>query len=376
MAGSAKPRRVLLAWEAGGGGSHNTRLVRLAHALSRRAFKVDFASLRPHEIEAPAGSIDRLLQAPVLPMLSRTGRTRIRKPVRSYADILYRLEFDRPIVVSRQIEAWRSLFDTVRPDILVADYSPLAVLAARERILSVSFGCVFTVPCGANGRYPPFPPNPPSDVEDEVAMLVALNAVLHELGEAPVQDLPSAFTAPHTCPYGFVEIDPYAHCRTGELLPPVVEHCTTEAGMGRQIVLFLSKTLKNDPDVVQALTSLRLPLRLDDRDLDHEARRALELAGASIEPQLIDAEEMARSAALVISHGGLHTVIRALVAGVPHLISLPAARLGSIRTLSSGLASVSAWPRGTCAKEFIASSRIAAMRTVPGPSPPIFDDAT
>jgi hypothetical protein len=264
--------------------------------------------------------VDRLLQAPVLPRLSRTGRQPVTKSVRSYADILLYLELDRPNVVRRQLDAWRSLFDLLHPDVLVADYSPLAILAARARIPTVAFGCVFTVPCGANGRFPPFPPLPPSEIEDEIAVLVAANAALNELGEMPVSDLASAFSAPKTFPYGFVEIDPYASVRSDVLLPPVVEHCTTESGAGRDVAIFLSRALKNDPEVVQALTSLKLPLRIDGRDLEHQARYALEQSGARIDERLIDSENMAKSAAVVLSHGGLHTVIRALLAGVPQVI--------------------------------------------------------
>jgi hypothetical protein len=320
LAGSAKPRRALLAWEAGAGGSHNARMVTLANTLKRRGFSIDFASLRPHEIREPLHSVERLLQAPVVPRMSRTGIPWTPKPVRSYSDVLQYLGLDTPIVVRRQLEAWRSIFDLVRPDVVVCDYSPLAALAARNRLPAVAFGCAFTAPCGSDGRFPPFAPNPPSEIEDEISLLCSINAALDELGEPAVPDLPSACVPPHNFAYGFSEIDPYAAIRRHELLPSVVEQCVSPPGGGREVALFLSKDLKNDPTVIQTLVALKLPLRIDDRDLEPETRRVLEQSGAKIEPRLVDTNDMAKFAAVAVTHGGSHSVSRALVAGVPQVI--------------------------------------------------------
>ena len=320
MTGSTRARRVLLAWETGGGGSHNARLVHLAGVLKRRGFLVDLATVRPHEITETTNSIDRLVQAPVLPRMSRTARSAGTKPVRSYSDILLYFEIDKPLVVRRQIETWRSLFDALRPDVLVADYSPVAVLAARGRVPAVAFGCGFTVPCGLDGRFPAFPPLPPSELEDELALLFSVNAALEDLGDPEVDDLPSAFVAPVNISYGFAELDPYFESRTEPRLPPVVEQCNVEPGAGREVVAFLPNHYKNDPALLRALAAVKLPIRLDDRDLDPESRKILERTGARIETKLLDADEIARNAAMMLSHGGVHSVTRGLIAGVPNLI--------------------------------------------------------
>jgi UDP:flavonoid glycosyltransferase YjiC (YdhE family) len=281
---------------------------------------VDFAARRPHLIEPCASSFDRLFQAPYLPMTLPGTRETVLKPARNYAEILRRLEFDRPLVVRRQIETWRSLIDLARPDLLVADYSPGAALAARGQVRAVAFGSPFCVPFGVNGRYPPFNPDLPDHVEYEIATLMSVNAALDGLGEPPVEDLPSAFTPATRFPTGFTELDPYAEFRTEERAPPVVPPCSAEPGAGNDVVTFLPKALKNDPVVVATLMGLGRPVRVDDRELDQESCDFLERAGARVDAQLAEADDMARSAAVVLSHGGYHTVTRALLAGVPQVI--------------------------------------------------------
>jgi hypothetical protein len=314
-------RRALLTWEIGGGG-HFQPTLRLAAALKRLGLHVDFAALRLHTVPATDKSFDRLFQAPVLPRTTRVERQfgSGGRPALSYVEILMDYEFDQPRVVHRQVEAWRSLFDVIRPDILITDFSPGAVLAARGRIPTVAFGSPFCVPCGSHGRLPPFLPERPVSVENENAVRASICTALEEFGEPPVNDLVEAVVAPIRFPQGFTELDPYAAVRTEELLPPIVEQCTVESGSGSEVLAFLPRTLKTYPAIIETLMRLGQAVCLDGRRMTPDIHRRLGEAGVRFGAEVFDSNDMARSASLVLSHGGFHTVVRGLLAGVPQVI--------------------------------------------------------
>jgi rhamnosyltransferase subunit B len=318
---SNAPRRALLTWEIGGGG-HFRPTLRLAAALKHLGLHVDFAALRPHALTTAENSFDRLFQAPVLPRTTRLGRQfgAQGRPAVSYVEILMDYEFDQPLVVHRQVEAWRSLFDLIRPEILITDFSPGAVLAARGRIPTVAFGSPFCVPCGSDGRFPSFLPEHPASIENEAVVRTSICTALDELGEPPVNDLVEAVVAPTRFPQGFSELDPYAAIRTEELLPPIVEQCTVENGSRSEILAFLPRTLKTYPAIIDTLVRLGQAVCLDGRRMTPDIRRRLGEAGVRFGAEILDSNAMASSASLVLSHGGFHTVVRGLLAGVPQII--------------------------------------------------------
>jgi rhamnosyltransferase subunit B len=317
---NASPR-ALLTWELGGGG-HFVPTLRLAAALKRRGFQVDFAALRPHAIPTSEKSFDRLFQAPVLPRTTRIERHfgPMGPVARSYVEVLMDHEFDFPLVAYRQVQAWRSLFDLARPDMLIADFSPGAVLAARGRIPTVAFGSPFCVPSGDKGHFPPFFSDHPVSTENEIAVLSGVRTALEEQGEAGPNDLVEAIVPPVQFPQGFTELDPYAACRTEELLPPIVEQCAVDAGTGTDVLVYLPRELKTYPAIIETLLALEGPVRIDESDMNPDTRRRLSEGGVRIESEIFDSNKMASSGSLVVSHGGFHTVVRALLAGVPQVI--------------------------------------------------------
>ena len=317
---NASPR-ALLTWELGSGG-HFVPTLRLAAALKRRGLGVDFAALRPHAIPASERSFDRLFQAPVLPRTTRIERHfgPMGPVARSYVEVLMDHEFDLPLVACRQVQAWRSLLDLARPDILIADFSPGAVLAARNRIPTVAFGSPFCVPSADKGRFPPFFPEHPVSIENEIAVLEGIRAALEEQGGPGVNDLVEAIVPPAQFPQGFTELDPYAACRSEELFPPIVEQCAVDARAGTDVLVFLPRDLKTYPAIIEALLALDGPVRIDDRDMHPDTRRRLSEGGVRIEPEIFDSNKIASCASVVVSHGGFHTVVRALLAGVPQVV--------------------------------------------------------
>jgi UDP:flavonoid glycosyltransferase YjiC (YdhE family) len=133
--------RVLFAWEIGSNISHVARMAEVARALHRKKAILFFAvqqpaALRPH-LE---GMRYELFQAPHV-----RGKTRGASLI--YPDELRGWGYDNPEILAGQIVAWRSLFTAIKPDVLVAQQAPTALLAARPyKFKTVSIGTGYDVP--------------------------------------------------------------------------------------------------------------------------------------------------------------------------------------------------------------------------------------
>ena len=178
----------------------------------------------------------------------------------------------------------------------------------------------FCAPCGRGGKFPPLWPERPGNPSLTQSALEAINTALAHFGGTPVSDLPSAVVPAANLCVGFSELDPYAAVRTEPILPPLIEQCTGSTSQGREVAVFLSPQLKNAPVVVAALLKLERQVHIDERGLKDEPRIFYEKSGVCISPRLIDAESMARSAAVLLSHGGFHTIARGLIAGIPQVV--------------------------------------------------------
>jgi hypothetical protein len=118
---------ILLAWELGGGLGHFMNLRPLMEELPRRGHRV-IAALRDlssvHKVLSGA-KVD-FLQAPF-----QHPKMRIIEPTCTFAQILHNCGFAEVEELATLAGAWRLLFDCLKPDLIVFDHSPTALLAAR-----------------------------------------------------------------------------------------------------------------------------------------------------------------------------------------------------------------------------------------------------
>lgn len=135
--------RVLFAWQLGGGLGHLGRMGPLMRGLAGSGHRL-FAALQDlSRVRKVFGGIEvALLQAP---FKASPARQRIDNP-RTFADILHGTGFEDADELAALAEAWRHLYDFVRPDLIVFDHSPIALLAARglqvrRLVIGNGFGC-------------------------------------------------------------------------------------------------------------------------------------------------------------------------------------------------------------------------------------------
>lgn len=119
--------RILFAWELGGNYGHISKLLPLARLLRQRGHEPIFAVRDLAVASTLIGKEFACLQATQSPKPVRQPRV----PV-SYADILSGAGFGSRDALGGMLHAWRGLFDLFKPGVVVAQFAPTAIVAARQ----------------------------------------------------------------------------------------------------------------------------------------------------------------------------------------------------------------------------------------------------
>ena len=140
--------KVLFAWEMGRNFGHVTYLAEVARPLAKNKAELFFALQNPASIRPFAEGLDyKVLQAPYFPVRPPRPGGKQRGPSLIYPDDLRPCGYDSPADLAGLILAWRSLYDLVRPDVLVVQHAPTALLAARGyKFKKVTLGAGYDVP--------------------------------------------------------------------------------------------------------------------------------------------------------------------------------------------------------------------------------------
>jgi UDP:flavonoid glycosyltransferase YjiC (YdhE family) len=313
-----------LCWELGGGLGHAGRLKMLAQALLARGHRVSL-SVRDvmHAHALLAGLEVPTLQAPVW-LHQAVG---VPSPPCSLAEILLHCGYLEPAALRGMVAGWRAMFELLRPDLLVADFAPTAILAARGMGLrSASVG---------NGFYSPPPAQPlPALQPAPAGRLAASEArVLHTanalLAERPLAHAAELFLGDVPLLCTWPELDHYARpeaAATRWFGPSFMADAGAAPrwphGDGPKVFAYLKAAHPSHRAVLQALVE--------------EGCRTLvylpEVAGGAAPP--VDSpllhyasgpvalSQALAQADLCVSHAGEATLAQSLLAGVP-LLMLP-----------------------------------------------------
>jgi hypothetical protein len=306
--------KVLIGWELGGGRGHLVRTSEIARRLHAAGHQVALASQRlvretglPDEIE--------LWQAPVWPrLLSAVGA--LGGPLPStMGDILVRMGLDRPETLADLVQAWHRIMQAVRPDIVIADFAPALLTAARGRKPCIAAGLGFDLVPAHLDRFPSLTGQPAA--YDEAGVLGQVNAGLTGAGIEPVTHLPQLFAADRVLVGTFAELDPYSATRRDPVVAPSVAHPVGEARDGEEVFLYADPTLLRAGAFLEGLVRSALPIRLFASGASLAQVAELEKLGFRVERQPVPFARIAERSRLTMSPGGLGFVSSSLAAGVP-----------------------------------------------------------
>ncbi len=306
-------RRVLLAWEAGAGHGHARRLAILGEALHARHWRVSHCGrYLEAEFERLGRFAEHVFQAPIVRGRALPGD---RLPA-DYGELLEVMGFGAAQSLAPLIRADRAILEACRPDIVIADFAPAMVLAARGIAPVLVVGDGFVVPPAHLAAFPPLRPGaaPGAGHRD---LRTALGAVLGPGARIGALALPALIGGDAQVVTVLPEFDVYASYRTesaaGRLgpLPPPCARWEEDAG----VIFYLAGDYLPTAGLLQAIGESGASARGYIRGATGEHAKIARQYGIELSAEPLPLAECLSGGPLVAHHGGIETVQEAAAAG-------------------------------------------------------------
>jgi hypothetical protein len=133
-------KNILYGWQLGGGRGH----INLLNYIANIYLKLDYQPIFVLKNNRHTQCLKKLGKVEIFPSCFMTN---LGVELWSYSDILYAYGYGEEQLLKKQIEIWRSWIKKISPKLVVADFAPSLVIAAKlEKIKTIVVGNVFTVP--------------------------------------------------------------------------------------------------------------------------------------------------------------------------------------------------------------------------------------
>ena len=311
---------ILLGWELGGNRGHAVALTNAADALRAQGHRVSFALQQVDSIGREQLEGSAVWQAPVTPrLLSGSAQRAVGDPA-SMGDILARLGFNDAAIVAAMIRSWRLILNEVRPDLIIANFAPFLLLAARGRCPTISMGTGFETPPSAMKDFPSLSGGNLAAAEE--ATLAAVNEGLRRTGCEEIERLPQVFAASLELAATFSELDPYSQWRTQAPIMPSIasEARSARAEGGGEIFVYAHQIVRTNSPFWQGLAASGLPVRVFIAGAGERYRGEIARLGLLVESAPVPFSRVAQRSRMIVSHGGHGTICSAMLAGLPQIV--------------------------------------------------------
>jgi hypothetical protein len=316
--------RIALAWELGGEFGHAMACAALARMLHGRGHRIGYMFRELHQLRFLDDSSQYdVFQAPVSVSDSQGA------PIpASFADILVGCGYDSGRHLTGLLGGWLALFNRWKPDLVLADFAPTALLAARHLGLRrVTYGNGFAIP----PRLSPLPafrfdqPVAPERIaQTDARALASANAALERFGGAPMQHLAQQFETDEDFLATFPELDAYGNRPAAGYWGPRFNADSGAAvqwpaGEGKRVLVYLKKNLPALDTLIAALA--RGPYRVAAfiPELEPARRELLRGPGRVVSEQPMRLAPLLKECDLFVSQGG-NVAVGSLMSGVPQLV--------------------------------------------------------
>jgi hypothetical protein len=333
----------------GAGRGHVSKLARVARAIGPHATLLAALSSRlyAHELGLPAADI---LQCPALAAHREDRAAAEQAGNATFACYLAACGLVHADTLRRSLNFWRTTIVDRNVSVLVADYAPLALWAARGlaaegwEIRTICIGTGYGVPPAHLPRFGQLLPGRDRIVHPEEQTLALLNRTADDLNLPPLPGLAALYQADLSLAATFRDIDPYQDIRNqSDRMPPMVS-ASSALSAGEEVFVYLSTTEMERPALIAALEALPLPRRGYLPGASDATRSRLRAAGMIVESAPVSADLIAARSRLIL-HAAQHgTLCMAALAGLPQLAmpghqeqwvhALAAREAGLLETLS------------------------------------------
>lgn len=311
--------KILVGYERGENLGHYRRLAPVAEALAAEGHQVVFFLRNPYDCRAQlTKSPLPFIQSPDL--VPANPAEREPKSMGSYSDIMAYCGFGRLETLFTATLAWRTLFDQIRPDVIVCDHSPVICFAAYGRIPVIQAGSGFTLPPAEGDAFPGFQPKKQATVPPEKIVAV-MNEVQSRLGGPPVPSVTAPLRSFGRLVCTLQGLDPYKNIRrdpvigpTEGLLPPLPQPDKP------RLFVYLGIEHRVTSKLLAALKASDLPAEAYVRGMTDATAKKFLRPGLTFyrSPQPI--RQVLARATLAIHHGGSGMSLACCSAGRPQLV--------------------------------------------------------
>jgi len=214
---------ILIAWEFGQNWGHLSRDLPVALRLVATGHRVVCAAIDTRVASDMFGSTPiTIVQTPCPRRAPQAHKTHA-----SHPEIVMSGGYDDPDILRGLVGAWRGIFDLARPDVLLVDYAPTAVLAALTRgIPAVLAGTGFELP----PRMSPLPSfrtwetvQPARLLRAEELVLKHANEVLKHWQAVPIEQFAELFQGSGRILTTFPELDHFGFRPDEDYAGPVFD---------------------------------------------------------------------------------------------------------------------------------------------------------
>jgi UDP:flavonoid glycosyltransferase YjiC (YdhE family) len=316
-----KRKRVLLAWELGGGTGHLHQLAAIGVALEARGYQTAFAlrRLEHGQVISQALPSAEILPAPLYDPGVSSGND---WPAYDYADVLLRCGYGKADDLRPLVEQWTDLLFRVEPDVVICDHSPTVILAAARRIPVLHLGSGFATPPVGKSLAVLYGGSVRGAKERQAQVLASIQEIQRGTGMPVIQrvcDLLGLADRNLTC--CLPELDPYRAVRPHPALGPIQKlPAPAHVRDSERVFGYLDGREPSTPRLLDSLAraSVRCGIYVREMPPDLSPR----FTGTSVTlysaPQKMpDALE---SAAAIVHYGGLSTTETALALGRPQFL--------------------------------------------------------
>lgn len=262
------------------------------------------------------------VQAPIL----HTRLPNPIEPVYHYAHILHNIGFADADALFGLVRGWHTLFDLIKPDLVISDHSPTALLASRTRLHKiVATGTGFAIPPDRS----PLPVLRHTSAQeatrllkDEQQVLDNMNSVLERLGGRPLTRVTQLFAEHPAIFRTFRELDHYgarAHIKYwGSWETSLGVKPEWPAAEGPKIFAYL-KPFREIGGVLEAINRIGAPTLIYG-NIDPATKQRYTSPTLRFSPQPLDMQRIGAECDLAILHTTHATLADILLAGKPVLL--------------------------------------------------------
>ena len=277
----------------------------------------------PHSYHANQLGLDpsRIHMVPEWPGLGRGRANPMEPSAITHGEMLASTIFGPEEEIASHVGAWRDVFARAKPDVVIADYAPGAVLAARGHLPLVNIGDGYTLPPADLANFPRLWPGGGELLHDEAEMARRISAALARFGAPPLTSYPDLNRASAQATLTIPAFDPYRAVRregwlgAGPFTPP-----NLPSENRRGLFVSLHEDRQFDTPLMEAIAESGAGGMVVIPNMLRKTRKMFEATGFETPEELQPLDRVLERYGGLLHAGGMGTAIAAAAKGVPQVV--------------------------------------------------------